>query len=194
MIKSQSAQVNSPSLVFSNTASPRSTADGAAYDRIRLDKFQLALDPDSINDKTDSNTRRKNLNGNDAWWMPESPLPTRGPGYGPRRKEENLLEWILLRQVAYHALPTKEPNRDAISKQATMGISAASSAPDARGSGAGAAGEQNAGATGGGRAGEAGGDRAVEQTDAREQRLARQGVKSITERQRLEQAQQRRPR
>ncbi len=57
-------------------------AGGAAYDRLILDQLQLALDPDSVNDMMDSNTRRKNLNGNDAWWMPGSPLPTRVPSAG----------------------------------------------------------------------------------------------------------------
>lgn len=57
-------------------------AGGAAYDRLFLDQFQLVLDPESINAMVYSNTRRKNLNGNDAWWMPGSPLPKRAPGYG----------------------------------------------------------------------------------------------------------------
>jgi len=57
-------------------------AGGAALDRLILDQFQMALDPDSINGLLDANTRRKNLNGNDAWWMPGSPLPTRAPAFG----------------------------------------------------------------------------------------------------------------
>lgn len=103
---------------------------------------------------------------------------------------EYLAQSVLSREIDYAELPKHEAYPHELPEEAIFGIAPASSAPDARGGSAGTAGEQNAGATGGGRAGEAGGDRAVEQTAAGEQSLI-PGVKPITERQRLEAAQQR---
>ncbi len=103
---------------------------------------------------------------------------------------EYLAQSVLSREADYVDLPKHEVYPHELPDEAIFGNAPASGSPDARGGGAGAAGEQNAGATGGGRADQAGGDRAVEQTDAGEQSLI-PGVKPITQRQRLEAAQQR---
>lgn len=103
---------------------------------------------------------------------------------------EYLVERALSREIQYAKLPKHEAYPHELPDEAIFGNAPASGSPDTGRGSAGAAGEQDAGATGGGRAGEAGGDRAVEQTDAGEQSLI-PGVKPITQRQRLEAAQQR---
>lgn len=103
---------------------------------------------------------------------------------------EYLVERILSREADYVDLPKHEAYPYEIPEDEFFSFPPASSAPDARGSGAGAAREQNTGATGGSRADQAGSDRAVEQTAAGQQSLI-PGVKPITQRQRLEAAQQR---
>ena len=55
---------------------------GQALDRLLTDSLLLTLDPEAIDAISARETRRQNLFGNEAWWAPGSPLPTRGPNLG----------------------------------------------------------------------------------------------------------------
>jgi hypothetical protein len=55
---------------------------GPAIDRMFWDQLQLFLDPESQKAMMSKAKRRENLFGNESWWMPGSPTPTRAPNLG----------------------------------------------------------------------------------------------------------------
>lgn len=57
-------------------------AIGPALDRLFWDQLQVALDPSSAEDLAQASKRRENLYGGGEFWLPGSPLPTRGPNLG----------------------------------------------------------------------------------------------------------------
>ena len=55
---------------------------GPAIDRMVWDQLQLLLDPESMTAMRRSATKRKNLYGNDSWWLPGKALPSSPPDLG----------------------------------------------------------------------------------------------------------------
>jgi len=54
---------------------------GPAIDRMLLDQAQIMLDPESADAILAKATKKENLYGNGAWWMPGSPSPDRAPSF-----------------------------------------------------------------------------------------------------------------
>jgi hypothetical protein len=55
---------------------------GPALDRLFWDQLQILLDPESAEGLAQAAQRRDNLVGGGSFWLPGSPLPTRGPDLG----------------------------------------------------------------------------------------------------------------
>lgn len=55
---------------------------GPAYQRMVLDQLLLAIDPDAAKALKQMEQGRKRRSGNDAFWMPGQPLPSRAPNLG----------------------------------------------------------------------------------------------------------------
>lgn len=57
-------------------------AVGPAVDRLFWDQLAILLDPEAANALAQANTRRQNLYGNEAFWLPGQALPSRAPDLG----------------------------------------------------------------------------------------------------------------
>jgi len=52
---------------------------GPAFDRLVLDQMQILLDPESRTQLLQQAQRQQQRHGNESWWLPGSPLPSRAP-------------------------------------------------------------------------------------------------------------------